>query len=156
MNGEFLGSELLGHALSIPLTIFKDSAEFQFDKSKKENSLKWNDIKGTANKFNLEMRVNTRDVPGRTKDEQVQLNPSDATFEQIDRWQAIHIEKPDFPYDGDAITKQDWNTMYDLFYDDDGNKKPTLSEEDLDLLDYMQNGTPSNNKTVLKLWNRDR
>lgn len=72
-------------------------------------------------------------------------------------WQAIHIEKPDFPYDEDAIRKQDWNTMYELFYDDDGNRKPHLNEMDLDLLDYMLNETPNNNnETVLKLWNRDR
>jgi len=163
MNGEFLGNQLLGVALSIPrqavsapLSGLKNLAQFQADKNEKKDRLSWKRIKETANKFNLEMQVNTRDVPGHAKNEQVQLNSSDETFEQIERWHAIHLEKPNFPYDGDAISKQDWNEMYKLFYDEDGNKKSHLNEEDMDLLNYMLNGTPSNNETVLKLWNRDR
>lgn len=170
MNGEFLGNQLLGFVLSIPrsavgipLAGAKDYAQFQLDKKEKADNLKWSEIKNTANKFNLEIKVNTRDVPGSSENEQVQLNPSDVTHGQMERWQAIHIEEPDFPYDEEAMRTQNWKDMYDLFYDDEDGEvedekvKESLSDKDIELLNYMISGEPNkDNDTVLKLWNRDR
>ncbi|MFD1067898.1 T7SS effector LXG polymorphic toxin [Oceanobacillus locisalsi] len=175
MTGEFLGSEILGYSLEAGGRAFNvfgnvalSTGNFLSDKKEKEDSLKWSEIKNTANKFNLEIKINTRDVPGSPKNEQVELNPSELTQEQMERWQAIHIEEPDFPYDEEAMKTQDWKKMYDLLYDDEDGKvengdvkepkeKESLNEHHIELLHYMISGKPEeDNDTVLKLWNRDR
>lgn len=159
MTGEFAGSQLLGHALSaggrtlsVTSGIIMGAGKYLTGKKETENRLKWKNLKEPANTFNLEMQVNTRGTMEPTEDKQVKLHPTDETYEQIERWKAIHRAVPDFPYDAEAITNQNWREMYELFYDND--EELTLDDEDLALYSYMLDGTE--NKTVLNLINQNK
>src|SRR5690625_3720183 len=160
MTGEFIGSEFLGMAVSSAgrmatgFTGFLQFGEHLAEKGEKSETVQMKRLEKVANKFELEMQINDRDVPGSTENRESQLYPTDETFEQIDRWKAIHEEKPDFPYNEDLIEKRDWTGMYKLFRDGD-DEEIELSEENQQLYNYMLDRTPSDNKIVKKLMDDD-
>lgn len=152
MTGQFIGSQLLGMALNPVGNAAMSFGKFQADKNEKEQQLTIYRLEKTANRFNLEIQMNTRDVPGSTKNIQAQLHPTEETYEQIERWQAVHQEEPDFPYDGALIRDQDWNGMYELFHGDN-DEEIKLNEDELNLYNYILDGTESDHSTVQKLIN---
>lgn len=149
MNGEYIGSELLGlgigmarNAVSIPANAFLSYAENLSTKHEMKDDLKWFEIKKPANQFKLEIKVNDRASLETSNVRHAELYPTVETYNMLERWEAIHQEEKKFPYDAEAINNHDWSKLYKLFHEDTGSGETiSLNEYDLELYNYMLDGT---------------
>jgi len=75
-----------------------------------------------------------RSVPGRPQDTEVQLYPTGATYDMLERWKEVHELNPDFRTPTDEIESEDWYGITNYFRDHE-------LEFDNDLQDYITHGT---------------
>lgn len=157
-TGEFIATELFGLALKGPASIAFSGLQtiggYQEGKRENEQRLTFEQLEQTASDFHLELHVNTRDVPGRSEDTQVQMQPTEETFDLLDRWEAVHQEAPDYPYPETEIENQDWSEINEFLYDDGNKAEYKLNEEDRAVYNYILFGTPSDHPVVQEAMER--
>jgi|GEM_PF-5419410 len=157
-TGEFIVSELFGLVLKGPADVFysglKTIGGYAEGRKENERRLTFEQLEQTASDFHLELQVNTRDVPGRTEDMQVQLRPTEETFNLLERWEAVHQEAPKYPYPETKIEKQDWGGMNDFLYDDGNKADYKINENDRPVYNYILYGTPSDHPVVQEAMER--
>jgi len=82
------------------------------------------EIKQAAAEFDLELHVNDHRL-GHNLD--MQLIPSDKTFDILDRWKAVHQVDSSIPYPETEIDEQDWASLNTLMFGElDDSDNPTV------------------------------
>lgn len=153
-TGEFIGTELLGLALTGPYaTIFgtiQTIGGYQGGKNEIEQRLTAAEIQQTANDFNLEIVVNNRYVPGHGEGMEVELHPTDATYTMLDRWEAVHQADPSIPYPEEEINNQDWDALNDYMYGDGNKANMKMDDETLEIYEYIMTGEEYEDNPVVE------
>lgn len=159
---DFFTKELFGVALSIlpgdkALDVLMTSGEYVQGKRENEQELSYAEMEQVAMEFSLELQVNTTRAG---HDVEVNLLPSEKTFDIIDRWNAVHQVDSTIPYPETEIDEQDWVGLNDFIYgendDEDGGAKADMRYDedgniDGDVYDFIMEGeTDSDDPTVEK------
>lgn len=151
-TGEYIATELFSLVLKGPASIayegLKTFGGYAEGKKENEQRLTFEQLEQTASDFRLELQVNTRDVPGKSEDMQVQLLPTEETFDLLDRWEAVYQIEPDYPYPESKIEKQDWAGMNKFLYEDGNKADMKIDEGDRPVYYYILYGTPSDHPIV--------
>lgn len=147
ITGELFGLALRGGwgaAYSFISSVGGHAAEHY----EKQERLTFEKLEQTAIDFHLELQVNTRDVPGSTQDIQVQIHPTEETFNLVERWKTIHQIDGTFPYPKDELQKQNWSGINEFLYDDGNKVDMKMDEENQKIYEYIIKGTPSDHPAV--------
>lgn len=75
------------------LTHFYESKE-----AEKEQELALITLEQAANDFHLDLNINSDDVPTSTEAMQTALQPTEATYYLLERWEEVHQIDPTYPY----------------------------------------------------------
>ncbi len=150
MDNEFYGEKLLGFALSKANHAtnaayeVKDYLDHEAKKEEQNHKVNFKETEDIAFNLAVEIKVNKRDVP-RTwdgKDRQIEVSPTDETFERIRRWEAIHEKVPNaIPFDAEAAKNQDWAKLNQVFHEID-------SSEYREYYEFITQSYPSDNPVV--------
>src|SRR5699024_12681 len=165
MDSEFYDNKIMGHIISggkkaaekagenlgkgmIPLSIAEEVAEYanhQSEKEEQKHIVELKEHETIAPDLDVELKVSERDVPRtwKGKNRQIEIYPTDETFERLRRWEALHDQYPSaIPYDAEAVYNQDWEEIHNTFGEIDSSKHE-------DLYNYIVKGTP--NETVKRI-----
>lgn len=153
MENELYGDKLLGYALDVGgigttgLTIAEkiiDYGNHSEEKSEQKHTIDLKNHEEIATNLSIELKVNERDVPytWKGKSRQIEVYPTDETFEKLRRWEALHEKNPEaIPYDAEAVNNQDWEKIHETFGEIDSSKHE-------DLYNYIIVPTPNDNEAV--------
>lgn len=156
-TGSFVSSQLFELALSlIPNSKLADlsyiyltaTADNKSNIKENEKNTAWKKIEQTASEFYLELQTNENDIYGEGQEIEVLLQPTNKTFELIDRWNAIHLIDDEFPYPKSQIQNLDWIGMNNFLYENENKGDMKMTESDILILDYILNGTESDHTLV--------
>jgi len=121
---------------------------YESKKTKKRQELALLTLEQTANDFHLELHIISGDVPTSTEGMQKALQPTEATYYLLERWEEVHLIDPKYPYPETKIEEQDWIGMNKFLYEDGNKADMKLNEEDRPVYYYILFGTPSDHPVV--------
>ncbi len=121
---------------------------YESKKTEKRQELALLTLEQTANDFHLDLNIIFGDVPTSTEGMQKALQPTEATYYLLERWEEVHQIDPNYPYPETKIEEQDWISMNKFLYADGNKVDMKLNEEDRAVYNYILFGTPSDHPIV--------
>lgn len=114
------------------LALSQEVMDIQNHKTEKEEQKHVVNLKGheeIASNLSVELKINQRDVPytWSGKSRQIEIYPTDETYETLRRWEALHNEFPDeVPYNKEAVKTENWEEIHNTFGEIDESKHEEL------------------------------
>ncbi len=119
-----------GKSMNIAKSVFG----YRSGEEKLEGETTIEKAKETAGFLNMEFTISqNRTLPGSNEEPQVQLYPTDKTFDFLDRWKQVYDDNQDIPYRNDLIEAQNWQKISEYWIDHN-------TEFDDDVYDYIRFG----------------
>ncbi|QQK77593.1 LXG domain-containing protein [Salicibibacter cibarius] len=130
------------------LSVVDALARYESGKNEKEDDLKIGNAKLTAMDLDMEIQISDRFVPGPGSNQlEIQLHPTDITFDALSRWEEVHNINPDIPYPATEIEDQDWYSISEHLTENRG----VIRGMDPDLYSYIFSNKLEGGKTVEEL-----
>lgn len=133
-GGKEVGKKVTGKSVKVNpvLALSQEVMDIQNHKTEKEEQKHVVNLKGheeIASNLSVELKINQRDVPytWSGKSRQIEIYPTDETYETLRRWEALHNEFPDeVPYNKEAVKTENWEEIHNTFGEIDESKHEEL------------------------------
>ncbi|XOQ14835.1 MAG: hypothetical protein ACFWTY_12595 [Shouchella clausii] len=155
-NADFIGTEIWQLLLNeldnkIPgLEAIERVSRYQMGQEEINHQLTIGEAKVTAGALKMELHVTKRSplrVVGEREELNVSFQPTDKTFEIVERWKEVNTINAEVPYPKEAIEHHDWYTISDELL----KAQALIKEIDNDLFNYILDGKLPEEKTIEEL-----
>ncbi|SDZ68703.1 hypothetical protein SAMN05421736_1384 [Evansella caseinilytica] len=143
-TAEFIGAELMDLLDSkISKGIFGTVSDYKAGKEELQRDISMSVAESAASNLKMEMIV-TENAYFFINSLEVQLVPSNATYDMLDRWETVNKINPEISYPKQQILSQDWVEVTSFFND----KESSMDKINPDLSEYIKDGSLSEGETV--------
>lgn len=149
----FLGEEMLEQLIDVldkkvrvpAFSVVSSLSDYYDGKHELEQQINIGKAKSVANSLKMEIQISDRFTPRPGSNEYIiQLNPTNNTFNLLDRWKEVKNINPNIPYPQKAIQNQDWEEIAKFL---SGNEA-IFEEINPELSDYIINNDKKDDKSV--------
>src|SRR5699024_9942416 len=145
----FIGGQILSTIIGYlgkTVDVIKIGVEYEVEKEESKNKITIETAREVAGSLSMEFAIEQNESTpfGSPPNLEVQLFPTEASYEMLDRWKEVYKINSEIPYPKDQIESLDWYGIaeYLATYD---------TQISSDLSDYITEGTLSGNQSVEKV-----